>query len=133
MASETCYYWPTILCRNYHSNILEKSSGSPAEHITLNFDNELLEKIRNYLGYEGEYIEQKTGISLSNIKTIESGFHPVPKSLILFYAKSLKVKPSYLQAILSSDKKPASSRISNKLINNYLRLILKLRKYEAKK
>jgi len=134
MASKTCHYWPTILCRIYHSNILDfVSRGSPAEHTTLNYDSGLIKNVRIYLKYSKDYTAQKTDISEIQLREIESGTRPVPKALIDFYAEILKVKSSHLQAILFSSKNIASSRIINRSLNRYFRLILRLRKYEETK
>lgn len=134
MAGKTCCSWPTILRRNYHSNHLGSlwTWGSPAGHITLNFDSELLVKLREYLHHSESYVAQEVGISTKYLNDIESGIEPIPKTLIDFYAQSLRVRPSYLRALLSSDKRTASTRPVNKIINRYFGLVKKLKENEEK-
>ncbi|PSU17190.1 helix-turn-helix domain-containing protein [Photobacterium damselae] len=98
----------------------------------MNFDSELLVKLREYLQHSESYIAQELGISVDYLNDIESGIQPIPKALIDFYAHSLRVRPSYLRAILSSEQRTASTRSVNKMLNKYFGLILKLKKNEEK-
>ncbi|ENM5770874.1 helix-turn-helix transcriptional regulator [Vibrio mimicus] len=98
----------------------------------MNFDSELLVKLREYLQHSGSYVAQELGISVDYLNDIESGIQPIPKALIDFYAQSLRVRPSYLRAILFSDQRIASSRSVNKILNKYFELIQKLKENEEK-
>ncbi|WP_318485424.1 helix-turn-helix domain-containing protein [Photobacterium leiognathi] len=98
----------------------------------MNFDSELLVKLREYLQHSESYVAQELGISLQHLNDIESGVQPIPKALIDFYAQSLRVRPSYLRALLSSDKRTASTRTVNKILNKYFGLIQKLKENEEK-
>ncbi|GHX29786.1 hypothetical protein VCSRO157_3492 [Vibrio cholerae] len=134
MAGKTCYYWPTNLCRGYHSNILGslRTRGSPAGHITLNFDSGLLRQLREYLKFSKSYVAQKLDIPVQCLNDIESGLQPIPQVLIEFYAQSLHVRTSYLSAILYSKESKASSRAINKVLNKYFGFIHKLKENEKK-
>ncbi len=98
----------------------------------MNFDSELLVKLREYLQHSKAYVAQELGMSVQYLNDVESGLQPTPKALIDFYAQSLCVRPSYLRAILSSEKRNASTRPVNKILNKYFALIQKLKKNEEK-
>ena len=98
----------------------------------MNFDSELLVKLREYLQHSESYVAQELGISVHYLNDIESGVKPVPKALIDFYAQSLRVRPSYLRTILCSEQRIASTRPVNKILNKYFGLIQKLKKNEEK-
>lgn len=98
----------------------------------MNFDSELLVKLREYLQHSESYVAQELGISVHYLNDIESGIQPIPKALIDFYAQSLRVRPSYLRAIISSERRTVSTRPVNKILNKYFGLIRKLKENEEK-
>ncbi|MEZ8028678.1 helix-turn-helix domain-containing protein [Enterovibrio norvegicus] len=98
----------------------------------MNFDSELSIKLREYLQFSESYVAQELGISIEYLNDIESGIKPIPKILIDLYAQSLHVRPSYLHALLSSDKRTASTRPINKILKKYFWVIKKLKENEKK-
>lgn len=98
---------------------------------TLSYDYGLLVMIRRYLGYKKSHVARETELSDNTILNIEKGSLPVPDILIKFYAEVLDIKLSNLQFMLTSNKKRPSTRIVNKILSQYLKLILRLRAYEA--
>ncbi|EGQ7642051.1 helix-turn-helix transcriptional regulator [Vibrio cholerae] len=98
----------------------------------MNFDSELLVRLREYLQHNESYVAQELGISVHYLYEIESGIQPIPKALIDFYAQALRVRSSYLRAILSSEQRAASTRPVNKILNKYFGLIQKLKENEEK-
>lgn len=69
-------------------------------------------------------------MSLKYLYDLEHGVYPIPEEFIKFYAKSLSVKSSHLNAVLFSSKNVASSRPANRILKKYFGLILKLKKHE---
>ncbi|UDM62949.1 hypothetical protein KIJ96_06820 [Pseudoalteromonas piscicida] len=98
----------------------------------MNYDCKLLVKFREYLQLSASCVAQELGISVDYLNDIESGIQPAPKALIDFYAKSLRVRSSHLFAILSSEKRTASTRPVNKVLNKYFGLIQKMKENEEK-